>query len=309
MIATIYPPILLTARTALSYASLTYPHFRFLFNRFEQFQDSTVAVGYSLFSEPIGLALTQLCPDCQAAHVRSVFVRPAYRGQGIGTALLTRLEQEVAQRTYALLNVEYPADRPETSTWEHILNKAGWQPPRLTSLRCAILGKPLVDELMRAPWMQQTHLPEGFELFLWSDLDADERQQIEAQQFDGQYEHGLEPMIGERPFEPLNSLGLRYHGEVIGWMLTVRTAPGRILYDRLFIAPQFRRRGQAVPLIVSAIQRHYAREGHLPEVGGVWRTQVENLPMVRFIRRRLQPSLSSLVEFNTSYKTLDHASP
>jgi GNAT superfamily N-acetyltransferase len=300
----------LTAGTARPYAPLTYPHFRPLLAAFEQFQDLTLAVGYAVSGTPVGLALAQTCADCQAAHLRSVFVHSAYRGKGIGKALLARLEQEVVRRPYPRLDTEYPRGRPETPYWEHILSQRGWQPPQVTCLRCAVIGKVAVDALMAAPWMRQPPaLPPEAELFPWQDLGTDERGYLEGQQAAERYEHGIEPVLGARPADPLNSLGLRYRGEVIGWMLTVRTAPGRMLYDRLYVDARYRPSGYGVALVVEAIRRQYAQEGQLPEVGGVWRTHVENRPMVQFIRRRFGPYLSSLVEINTSYKELARSAP
>jgi ribosomal protein S18 acetylase RimI-like enzyme len=299
----------LTANTAPQYAPLTYPRFRRLLEQFDQFQDSTVAVGYHLLGEPAGLGLAQLCPDCQAAHVHSLFVRSAYRERGIGTALLTGLEQEVAQREYDRVSIEYPADHAETPALEQVLGKCGWQPPKRIFLRCAVLGKQAVDALMAAPWMHAPLLPAGFELFAWNDLSRDERQQIECQRITEQDGHCADIAVAGHPFEPLTSIGLRYHGEVVGWMLNRRTAPGRVLYDWLAFKPQLRGRGYALTLVVAAIQRQYALDGHLPDVGGVWRTRLANLPMVRVIKRRLQPYLTTALETSTSAKELDRSPP
>ncbi len=296
---------IINAHTARSYAPLTYPHFRPLLEEFEQFQDSTLAVGYAVAGRPIGLALAQQCADCEATHVRSVFVQAAYRGKGIGTALLTRLESELASSPYTRLHVEYPCDRPETAHWEQLLARCGWQSPQATYLRCAVIGKQAVAALLAAPWIQHAPpLPDGAELFFWHELSADEQRRLEERQVAEHYEDGLEPIIGERPYEPLNSLGVRYHGEVIGWMLTVRTAPGRVLYDRLFMDARFRHTGCGATLLAESIKRQYAQDGQRPDVGGVWRTLMANRPMVVFIKHRLKPYLTSLVEFNTSYKEL-----
>ena len=297
--------VVLTTTTALRYAPLTYPRFRRLLAQFDQFQDSTVAVGYHLFGEPVGLTLAQLCPGCQAAHVHSLFVRPAYRGQGIGTALLARLEQEVAQRAYDRLTIEYPADHPETPALERTLAQCGWRPSKRTYLRCAVLGQQAVAALLAAPWMQSPRLPDGFELFVWNDLSLDERRQIERQRAAEEDGHSADPAVDDYPFEPLTSIGLRYHGEVVGWMLTRRTAPGRVLYDWLAFKPQLRGRGYGAALVVAAIQRQYELDGHLPDVGGVWRTRLDNLPMARFIKRRLQPYLTTLLETSISSRELD----
>ncbi|MBP7688891.1 MAG: GNAT family N-acetyltransferase [Thermoflexales bacterium] len=296
----------LNARTAHAYAPLTYPHFRPLLDDFASFQDSTLAVGYAVAGKPIGLALAQRCADCEAVHVRSVFVRAAYRGKGIGTALLQRLESEVAASPYTRLHVEYPHDRPETAHWEQVLARCGWQAPQFTYLRCAVIGQQAVAALLAAPWIQHAPpLPDGAELFDWHELSAAEQQRLEAQQTTEHYGDGLEPVMGERPYEPLNSLGVRYRGEVIGWMLTIRTAPGRVLYDRLFMDERFRHTGCGATLLAESIKRQYAQDGHRPDVGGVWRTLMANRPMVVFIKHRLKPYLTSLVEFSTSYKELN----
>lgn len=292
----------LSPENASQYAPLTYPRFRRLLTQFDHYQDATVAVGCNLFGEPVGLALAQLCPDCQVAHVHSLFVRPAYRGQGIGAALLTRLEQEIAQRAYDRVHMEYPADHAETPALEQVLTKCGWQSPTRTFLRCAVLGQPAVAALMAAPWMQTPQLPGGFELFVWDDLSPDERGEIECQRIVDQDGHDGDPTVDGYAFEPLTSVGLRYCGEVVGWMLTRRTAPGRVLYDWLAFKPQLRGRGYALALVAAAIQRQYALDGHLPEVGGVWRTRLDNLPMVRLINRRLRPYLTTLLETSITYK-------
>jgi hypothetical protein len=60
----------------------------------------------------------------------------------------------------------------------------------------------------------------------------------------------------------------------------------------------------AKTLVVAAIQRQYALDGHLPEVGGVWRTRLDNLTMVRVIKRRLRPYLTTVLETSTTSKIL-----
>ena len=158
---------------------------------------------------------------------------------------------------------------------------------------------------MAVPWMNAPLLSAGFELFAWNDLSRDERTQLERQQIAEQNGHSLDPEFEDYAFEPLTSIGLRYQGEVVGWMLTRRTAPGRVLYDWLAFKPQLRGRGYGMALVAAAIQRQYALDGHLSEVGGVWRTPLDNLPMVRIINRRLRPYLTTIFETSISYKDFE----
>ena len=293
----------LTAEMAPRYAALTYPRFRGLLTQLAQYEDSTIAVGGSLFGQPVGLALAQLCPHCQAAHVHSLFVQPAYRNQGIGAALLTRLEEAVAQRAYDRMHIEYPAAHAETPALEQVLVRCGWQPPQRTFLRCAVEGKPAVEAFINAPWMQMPLLPDGFELFAWNDLDLNERQLIERQRLTEFDEHDAAQAVDDYSFDPLTSVGLRYRGDVVGWMLTTRIAPKRVLYDWLAFKPQLRGRGYGMALVIAAIQREYALDGS--EMVGLWRTRLDNLPMMRIINRRLRPYITTILETSISYKNFE----
>jgi GNAT superfamily N-acetyltransferase len=203
------------------------------------------------------------------------------------------------------VQTEYVIKKPSAPVFEHLLKKHAWETPVPHSLYCRIVG-PDVPKLMSAPWMRAWQLPQGFTLFPWRELQEEEQQRLLQRHAQTPvWEDGLNPFMEKpQPFEPATSLGLRYQDEVVGWIITERAEPGILRYDRLFVRPEFRKTARGAMLLVAVIQRQHELEGDLPGVGGVWHTEARNTPMVRFIRRRLGPYLTSLTETYGSQKHL-----
>jgi GNAT superfamily N-acetyltransferase len=301
-----YDMHLLDTHTAPAYAGLTFPRYRHLL---KVEKDETVAVGVNVLGRPVGLALGWHRPAGETARVLSVRVAPNYRNQGLGTALLARLEAELARRRARQLQGEYQAGKATTPAVKALLAHAGWGTPRLARLVCMTN----LETITKAPWMHDYTLPEGFETFLWPELtDADVAhlkqwwpEQCRLALTEDWEEESIAPFVEGRTVSEINSLGLRHRGQVVGWMLTDRVAPDTLRYDRLFVAHEFRRLGLGVMLLAASIWAHYRAEGHLtPSRRGVWQTQAANRPMIAFIRRRMAPYLTALTEVYTASKQL-----
>ncbi len=188
---------------------------------------------------------------------------------------------------------------------ERLLEKCGWKLPNPRQLICTSKGED-VERMMKSDWMNHYRLPKGFAIFPWTEVTQEELEEIRGWPDDPPYYHGgLSPfMKDDEEFEPVNSLGLRYKGKIAGWMITIRVAPDTVRYDRLFVRKEFQRMARAIPLLAESIRRQYTHEGHIPSKGGIWRTQADNTPMVRFIRKRMGPYLTSLIETKESFKPL-----
>jgi hypothetical protein len=164
-----------------------------------------------------------------------------------------------------------------------------------------LLCKSNAERIGKTPWLDRYTLPDEFTIFPWAELTAQERQTIEQrQQVESWYPPVLTPFQEEDRLEPLNSLGLRYQGQVVGWMITHRVAPDTIQYTSLFIQQEFQQLGRTIALIAEAIKRQIA--GGVPY--GIFMIDVENKTMVKFFRRRLQPYMTSLTEARCSRKNL-----
>lgn len=153
--------------------------------------------------------------------------------------------------------------------------------------------------------MNPPPLPENFEIFPWADLRATERVALETEQQAHPFvEKGLWPFFEGACFEPVSSLGLRYKDTVIGWMLNRREDAYAISFGHLFVRNAFRKTGRAVVLLAASIKRQATHDRSHPNRCGIWQVRADNAPMVRFVRRRLGPYLTSVTETNQSFKTL-----
>src|SRR5947209_8746355 len=87
----------LQAEAAEAYDGMTFPHYRTVL-RLAGADPSVIAIGAMDGAERVGLVLGRIEADGRTASALSVYVVPNYRGNGIATALLTRLEQQLEAR-------------------------------------------------------------------------------------------------------------------------------------------------------------------------------------------------------------------
>ena len=213
-------------------------------------------------------------------------MKPDHRQQGLGKQLLAQMEQVLSNHGCQQVYMIYSSDIA-TPALEHILKQDNWLPSRLYSLVCSI--KP--QDFKKASWMYRP-LPASFTTFPWLELTPQQRQEIQQQQQEGlKYPPELDPFREEDRIEPINSLGLCYQGQVVGWMITHRIAPDTIRYSALFVREDLPKIRCALPLLIAAIKRQ-------KEIPGVttatFVVMAYNTPMIRFLQRHLAPSLTSI---------------
>src|SRR5690606_11087501 len=101
------------------------------------------------------------------------------------------------------------------------------------------------------PWYEKPPaLPSAFQEFKWNQLRKKEREQLEKDLKQSRIHTSVNPLSKKLPFEPLNSLGLRYCDKVIGWMITHRIAPDIIRYSALYVEPEYAFKGYSIRLLV-----------------------------------------------------------
>jgi GNAT superfamily N-acetyltransferase len=250
--------------------------------------------------EWVGLALAQHTASAAGAEVVSLFVVPNQRQRGIGSGLLTHLAHVVAEQGRRSIHLTYRDDWPGAVALERILARQGWSTPRDTLLLC----KARLTSVLQAPWFAQARLATGYHVFPWDDLTPAEQQAIAARQArEGWFPAVLDPFQEAARREPTSSLGLRWHDEVVGWMITHRINTETVQYTSLFITPGRRHRAQAVPLLAAAGQRQAAQQ--IPF--STFQIDVTNDPMRRFLERRLRNSLLSVVTSRASRRVLSPA--
>jgi GNAT superfamily N-acetyltransferase len=243
----------------------------------------------------IGLALAELPLDAaadpeRAPEVLSLFVRKDERARGIGTALLEALEGAVARRGFAELKAVYMGGRPGNAALERVLDKRGWSAPavRTVTLRFTPHGA------RSCPWYGRARLSRGDEIFPWTELRAEEREEIRRTQAAAIWiPPGLEPWRHDaHGFDPVSSLGLRHRGRVVGWVINHRVSPSTVRFTCSYMRKDLGRRGRIMPLYTEALRR-------LEESGCtdcLFVTPVEFPTMVDFVKNRCAPWEGSLTE-------------
>jgi len=266
------------------YADFTYSKYRPFLSGAPQ----VIAVGASHWNDTVGLGLGRVWADRQVGAILSVTVAPNHRMKGVGTTLLARLEEELKKECRSAEAV-YMGNIASAEAVKRMLEKRGWGAVRPRMLVC----RSNLETILKAPWMHRSYLPPDFEIFPWADLKEEERQNIREQR-DFQYEVCFSPFVEGEEIEPVSSLGLRYKGEVVGWLITHVIPPDTLRFTRMFVRPDLPKRGRAISLLIESMSRY--KELPIANIvpNGIFDIHVENRPMIEFAKRRLAPFMTDM---------------
>lgn len=281
--------------TGLIYQKFTFPQFR---SHLKNLKASNVAIAASDSHKPIGLALAEIQPNGKSASVLSICVEPTYRCQGVGTALLTRLEQELVLRGCTNAYLVYVNGQPTTLALERLLQQHNWAPPEPRMLVC----KSSYHKMSKAPWLNKNYSFGSFIFFPWLEITLEERLNLQKQQETFPWiPQELSPFKHEENLEPLNSLGLRYKGEVVGWVITHRLSPDTIRYTCSYIRPDFQKVGRIISLYAESVKIQCAK----PEIpNAIWTVPFKFESMANFVKKHMAEYMNSVEESKGSFKSL-----
>jgi GNAT superfamily N-acetyltransferase len=282
--------------TATDYENLTFPSFRNLLQNIYSDQ-SIVAIAASHQEKPVALALAKIKENNKSGEVLSIFVETLYRNTGLGTSLLKRLEQEIRARDCKTIEMVYMTGQPTTPVLERLLHKCDWEVPQARMLVCK--GN---EKILEAPWISKySHLPSSYNIFPWNEITEQERQVIkEQQETQAWIPEDLIPFKHENNCEPLNSLGLRYQGQVVGWVINHRLSQDTIRYTCSFVRKDLQKMGRIISLYAEAAKRQY----EVNILKCIWTVPLQHESMVNFVNRHWAPYLNSLKETRGSFKAL-----
>jgi|CXWL01.1.fsa_nt_gi GNAT superfamily N-acetyltransferase len=200
--------------------------------------------------EPLGLLLAELpLVGDEPAEVLSVFVRPEHRRQGVATALLAGAGREVAAAGFRRLDAVYTADRPNSAAIEGLLARGGWASPKARTVTVRFAPERfLTSELFNE--RRLAALDPGLEIVPWATFSETEKaalRELNERQpwITPQLEFWRFDFAG---FDAATSVGARYKGRVVGWVITHRVSPEIVRYTCSFMHKGLSRRGRIVPL-------------------------------------------------------------
>lgn len=261
-----------------------------------------VALAARAAGEVVGLALAELpLAPGEPPELLSLFVLPEWRGRGIATALVEALEGAVAGAGFRELTTVYTAGRPSIDAVESVLRRRGWSRPeaRTVSVRfspAAFLATGLFEPQRIAA------LGARLQIFPWRELTERDREEIRASHERSPWiTPALAPWRFEKAgFDEVSSVGARYRGEVVGWVINHRVERDYVRFTCSFMRKDISRRGRIVPLYDAAL-RALAAEGCRRSS---FVTPVCYPNMIRFIERWIAPIAEFVGETRGSRKDL-----
>jgi GNAT superfamily N-acetyltransferase len=229
--------------------------------------------------EPVGLALAEIPLDrSDVPQLLSVFVNKEHRLRGIGSLLVQAVEVELKRRGFEQIRAVYMTGKAGADTMQRIFERLEWDAPvtRTVTIQCRI------EEWARAPWLTGFRLNPEYEVFPWTELtDADRQFLVKSQEETHWIPDDLVPWKYDKVFEPVSSIGIRYRGEVIAWVLNHRISDDTVRFTCSFIRRELGRLGRSFAVFTESIRRlsatHY--------VYGVFTTPVQHKEMAALVRK------------------------
>jgi GNAT superfamily N-acetyltransferase len=281
----------------LTCLGFTYPKYRQMLMA-ATLEGPVTAVQATVDGVPAGLVLAANAPGKDAGWIYSLYVDPPYRHLGVGKQLMRHIEGNVRARGLRRISLGYLDGRATTTQFERILSACAWGPPKPERIVCRC-----DDRMFGAEWMlHPPKLPHHCEIFSWSELQPDDRASLIASETEHRW---IEQMVDPFKYDgrcEFNSVGMRYRGEVVGWVLTQRFDERWLMYGCSYIRPDLQGRGYIIPLYFEAVRRHGERLSLFPKA--MWVVPFVFPAMVRFVRRRMAPYALSIDEYRITTKML-----
>jgi hypothetical protein len=220
-------------------------------------------------------------------------VAPELRRRGIAQALVAAAEDEIRRRGFPELDAVYTTGRPGAAIAEHLLQNRGWGVPETRTVLVQIVPRDFLGSSLLEP-ERTAALDPGFEYFAWKDLDPAERQElIDSDARQPWVTKGLWAWkYDTEGFDHATSLGVRYGGQIVGWVLSQRIDAGAVRYLASFLRKDLSRRSRILPLYRESLTRGMEDGVEL----ATWVTPMLYPSMIRFIQKWMAPHARLVAE-------------
>ena len=234
------------------------------------------------------------------AEIMSLFVAAEHRRKGVGATLLAAAEELLRGLGQPFVHGIYMTGTPSIEILENMFSASGWNPP---SFRFAMASFSY-EKIREAGWIRKVPRIKGYETLPWHEVSLDEMKAAKARDDE-------EPWIADAlkfwDFAPhlsdkATSLGIRYKGELVGWVLNHRFKESQTLrFSNAFVRWDLARLGLALPAVAKSI--NLMPEGEYTH--GTFMTPEHLEGMRAAIAKYVAPWADSVKESRGVYKALD----
>lgn len=260
---------------------------------------SLITIAVFCGNAPVGLIIAKQHPDFNVIEIHSLCVVEEHRTKNTALLMLEYLENIGKKSEETMLVAVYPNTPFFLQHWELPFIQAGWEGKQSVALECFFEDY----STFHPQWFERHYsLPEGFTLFLWKDLLPEEAEGIKRAVKAHRVPSSVDPFQGDASFEPSTSMGLRFQGCVVGWIITRLLQPDLLCYFSFFIEQSFEFKGVAIQLLIESVKRQQGASK--PIHGALFRINLltASSSWIHFVRRRLAPHASKVIEFTQAWK-------
>lgn len=243
---TVYP---LTPYNWKPFSHLMYPS---LTKQLEQGwnQDQVWMVGIKSSDLPIALAVLEWDKAEKEATLRSVYVLKEHRRKGLASTLLKHIYSFCQNHDITNIRATYYARKGTTTPVEDWLIKNGFTSPQMEAWVYHI-----DRQIAQAPWLELAEMPKDLRIVPWPEIEDSLQRKLltDARHSNSSF---LFPCKSFAPLEPLNSLALISSSGIEGWSISYRIRQDVILYDDLYVVPEYQQTDLSVLMLSEAIRIH-----------------------------------------------------
>ncbi len=283
------------------YARLIPPQFQSCLDGKDPFELPSLLIGIGILKDqhPIGISIACVYRKVHAAHILVFNIENLDAHEDAARQLLRLLDQQLLEKNILIATFTYPQKEDVSSIIEKIFIENHWQGPQLKMIECLFISADF-----NPTWLHnKIDLDSEYEEFLFKDITQKEKKELIHRFEQMTLSPSIFPFGREKNLiEYKNSLGLRYKGKVIGWMLTHRIKPDTIRYSALYLDEEFRHTRYWFKLLIDAIKiqkslanaKYAFLEINLEQISKSW---------LKFIERKLFPQACKIMHINMFWKS------
>ena len=240
--------------------------------------------------KPIGLILVNNGTESGTFDLLSIFIDKEFRLKGLGKKLLVKFLIYGKNSGIKKIKSVFEEGRPYSETIIKIFQDSSFSPLKNRGIMCRCLG----SSLRKAPWLKKQMLPSSFKIFPWCEITQKQKTFIQKQYVSKKsFPEILSPFKDMDIIEHLNSLGLLYKNEIVGWQINHRIAKDTVRYTAMYVREDLQKFGLAIPLMIEAIRKQlYCGDFTLNKATFFVPTELTG--MTKFVKNHMKPYLDQI---------------